>query len=238
MAFSDSVPWEFDHPNTLYTWEGACVWIPCTYRMPKSGKYLNSLILYHSYKYDEVSKEYRGTILYNKTNTEEAPKDRRVEFLGDNRSNCTFRIDPVKVKDSGQLGLRMISGSDKWMEEIGLNVSGKALGDGVLHLGHGQGGGGKHPVPGTGWRAGLPAEARQRVPASDMQHRTTGLWQTGAWALDPPEASRPPLSSCPLWNPGCGLPDFSREDGNLDFQVKSPNMLMLVINSNEPFTAK
>ncbi|XP_046537072.1 B-cell receptor CD22 isoform X3 [Equus quagga] len=123
LAFSDSVPWEFDHPNTLYTWEGACVWIPCTYRMPKSGKYLNSLILYHSYKYDEVSKEYRGTILYNKTNTEEAPKDRRVEFLGDNRSNCTFRIDPVKVKDSGQLGLRMISGSDKWMEEIGLNVS-------------------------------------------------------------------------------------------------------------------
>ncbi|XP_005596211.3 B-cell receptor CD22 isoform X1 [Equus caballus] len=123
LAFSGSVPWEFDHPNTLYTWEGACVWIPCTYRMPKSGKYLNGLILYHGYKYDEVSKEYRGTVLYNKTNTEEAPKDRRVEFLGDNRSNCTFRIDPVKVKDSGQLGLRMISGSDKWMEEIGLNVS-------------------------------------------------------------------------------------------------------------------
>lgn len=80
-----------------------------------------------------------------------------------------------------------------------------------------------------------PGSGCQRVTHAAQDNRAVANWSL---ALDPPEASRPPLSSCPLWNPGCGLPDFSREDGNLDFQVKSPNMLMLVINSNEPFTAK
>lgn len=53
-----------------------------------------------------------------------------------------------------------------------------------------------------------------------------------ARALVSPQASHLPLSSCSFWNLGSRLPDFSRGDGNVDFQAKSPNALMLVINSN------
>lgn len=48
----------------------------------------------------------------------------------------------------------------------------------------------------------------------------------------------PSCHSVPFWNLGSRLPDFSREDKTLDFQVKSHNVLMLVVNSNLPFMIK
>ncbi|XP_007106599.1 B-cell receptor CD22 isoform X3 [Physeter macrocephalus] len=123
LAFSDSAHWTFEHPKTLYAWDGACVWIPCCYRI--LNKYpLDNLTVYHNYKYDNSTKSYNGTILYKNLKIRDfPPRQERVRFLGDSRSNCTLLINPVKVNDSGQLGLRMTSRGDKWMEPISLNIS-------------------------------------------------------------------------------------------------------------------
>ncbi|XP_004388249.1 B-cell receptor CD22 isoform X1 [Trichechus manatus latirostris] len=123
LAFSDSSTWNIDHPDTLYSWEGACVWIPCLYRIPAYSKSLDSLTLYHNFTYDSITKNFIGNILYSSKNATTVPE--RVQFLGDHKSNCSLRIEPVHVTDSGQLGLRMVSGTQKWMEKINLSVSEK-----------------------------------------------------------------------------------------------------------------
>lgn len=127
MAFSNSYRWNFEHPATLYAWEGACVWIPCRYTIPEAGKVLENLTVYQNYVYDNKTRDFNGTILYEQTKSQMPVSQGRVKFLGDNKSNCTLRIYPVKAQDSGQLGLRMTSKSGRWMENIVLNVSGKAL---------------------------------------------------------------------------------------------------------------
>ncbi|XP_057568593.1 B-cell receptor CD22 [Hippopotamus amphibius kiboko] len=124
LAFSDSTPWRFTHPKTLYAWDGACVWIPCQYNVLKSGRSIDNLTVYHNYKYNNSTKNYEGTILYTSLRTGDfTPHLERVRFLGNYRNNCSLVINPVSVNDSGQLGLRMMSEKDKWMEPIGLNIS-------------------------------------------------------------------------------------------------------------------
>ncbi|XP_059855339.1 B-cell receptor CD22 isoform X4 [Delphinus delphis] len=123
LAFSDSAQWTFEHPKILYAWDGACVWIPCRYHILNKQS-LDNLTVYHNYEYDSSTKSYNGTVLYKNLKIREFPaRQGRVQFLGNGRSNCTLLINPVKVNDSGQLGLRMMSGENKWMEAIGLNVS-------------------------------------------------------------------------------------------------------------------
>uniref|UniRef100_A0A4W2CH85 B-cell receptor CD22 n=1 Tax=Bos indicus x Bos taurus TaxID=30522 RepID=A0A4W2CH85_BOBOX len=125
LAFSDSA-WNFRHPKTLYAWDGACVWIPCTYSSVKGGGHtLDNLTVYHNFTYDKKTKHYNGTILYNKSlkTKESTPSQERVQFLGNNRNNCTLLINPVKVNDSGLLGLRVTSGTDKWMASLNLSIS-------------------------------------------------------------------------------------------------------------------
>ncbi|XP_037675097.1 B-cell receptor CD22 isoform X1 [Choloepus didactylus] len=126
LAFSDSNSWKVEHPNTLYTWKGACLWIPCSFTIPRIKKSLDNLTLYHNYEYDNITKNFRGTILYDH------PKagGGRVQYVGDSKrntgttykQNCSLSINPVK-EGSGWLGLRMTSGTDKWMEKMNLNVS-------------------------------------------------------------------------------------------------------------------
>ncbi|KAM5210428.1 B-cell receptor CD22 isoform 5-T7 [Hipposideros larvatus] len=123
LAFSDSNKWNFKHPDTLYAWEGACIWIPCSYKIPGSKDLMASLTVYHNYTYNKKIEDYRGTIFYQKTKTGESHLKERIKFLGDRNSNCTLSIHPVQAQDSGQLGLRMTSEDEKWMEEIVLNVS-------------------------------------------------------------------------------------------------------------------
>ncbi|XP_045296885.1 B-cell receptor CD22 isoform X3 [Leopardus geoffroyi] len=124
LAFSDSSQWRFEHPHTLYTWDGACVWIPCDYKIPGSRQMLENLTLYHNYHYDETRKAFSGTILYDTAKAGKTlPHRERVQFLGDKKSNCTIHIHPVSVNDSGWLGLRVTTKNDKWMEKIDLNVS-------------------------------------------------------------------------------------------------------------------
>ncbi|XP_054567197.1 B-cell receptor CD22 isoform X4 [Eptesicus fuscus] len=124
LAFSNSFQWNLEHPATLYAWEGACVWIPCRYTIPGDRMVLENLTVYQNYTFDEKMKDYTGTILYEKTKSQMPVPQGRVKFLGDNKSNCTLHIHPVKAQDSGMLGLRMTSSkSVKWMEEIVLNVS-------------------------------------------------------------------------------------------------------------------
>uniref|UniRef100_A0A2K6K1K7 B-cell receptor CD22 n=1 Tax=Rhinopithecus bieti TaxID=61621 RepID=A0A2K6K1K7_RHIBE len=123
LAFSDSSKWNIDHPETLYAWEGACVWVPCTYRVLDGA--LESVILFHNPEYNKNISKFEGTRLYESTKDGKVPSgQKRVQFLGDkNNNNCTLSIHPVHVNDSGQLGLRMESKTEKWMETIHLNVS-------------------------------------------------------------------------------------------------------------------
>uniref|UniRef100_A0A2K6P1I7 B-cell receptor CD22 n=1 Tax=Rhinopithecus roxellana TaxID=61622 RepID=A0A2K6P1I7_RHIRO len=123
LAFSDSSKWNIDHPETLYAWEGACVWVPCTYRVLDGA--LESFILFHNPEYNKNISKFEGTRLYESTKDGKVPSgQKRVQFLGDkNNNNCTLSIHPVHVNDSGQLGLRMESKTEKWMEKIHLNVS-------------------------------------------------------------------------------------------------------------------
>lgn len=111
---------------------------------------MDNLTVYHNSSYDEKAKVFKGTILYQKTKTKELFSQKRLKFLGDDTSNCTLLIHPVKAQDNGELGLRMTAGTAKWMDRIALNVSGKVLGDGVFCLGHGQGGKWGTLTPGTG----------------------------------------------------------------------------------------
>uniref|UniRef100_A0A2I3G8Y5 B-cell receptor CD22 n=1 Tax=Nomascus leucogenys TaxID=61853 RepID=A0A2I3G8Y5_NOMLE len=123
LAFSDSSKWKFDHPETLYAWEGACVWVPCTYTAVLDGA-LESVILFHNPEYNKNISKFDGTRLYESTKDGKFPSEqKRVQFLGDKIKNCTLSIHPVHVNDSGQLGLRMESKNEKWMERIHLNVS-------------------------------------------------------------------------------------------------------------------
>ncbi|XP_027979354.1 B-cell receptor CD22 isoform X9 [Eumetopias jubatus] len=127
LAFSDSTKWRFEHPHTLYSWDGACVWIPCQYTTPLRRDQLDNLILYSNYEYDDTTKNFKGPILYEKTKSlrdDHTPE--RVQFLGDQKSNCTISINPVFEKDNGWLGLRLTTKAGKWMEKIDLNVSNPA----------------------------------------------------------------------------------------------------------------
>ncbi|KAL4667702.1 hypothetical protein H8959_006391 [Pygathrix nigripes] len=86
---------------------------------------LESFILFHNPEYNNNISKFEGTRLYENTKDGKVPSgQKRVQFLGDkNNNNCTLSIHPVHVNDSGQLGLRMESKTEKWMEEIHLNVS-------------------------------------------------------------------------------------------------------------------
>uniref|UniRef100_A0A2K6C1Y6 B-cell receptor CD22 n=1 Tax=Macaca nemestrina TaxID=9545 RepID=A0A2K6C1Y6_MACNE len=123
LAFSDSSKWNIEHPGTIYAWEGACVWVPCTYRVLDGA--LETFILFHNPEYNQNMSKFEGTRLYESTKDGKVPSgQKRVQFLGNKiNNNCTLSIHPVHVNDSGQLGLRMVSKTEKWMERIHLNVS-------------------------------------------------------------------------------------------------------------------
>ena len=187
MAFSDSA-WNFKHPKTLYAWDGACVWIPCTYSSVKgSGHTLDNLTVYHNFTFDKKTKHYNGTILYNKSlkTKESTPRQERVQFLGNNRNNCTLLINPVKVDDSGLLGLRVTSGTDKWMESLDLNISGKALRMGPFVSAGRKWGNIRLLGLITNWVA---CRGQTGMPESDHGGTRTLWcpWQTGVWAFTPP----------------------------------------------------
>lgn len=181
MAFSDSQDWKFEHPETFYAWEGTCIWIPCRYTIPGNGKVLDNLTVYQNYEWDSITKNFNGAILYEEKKFETSASKGRVQFLGDNKSNCTLHIHPVNAQDNGHLGLRVTSGNDKWMDKIVLNISSKAMGDGVLCLCMGKEGSGKPPLLGQGPQMRLPAEARQGVPVGGSGSTYMGLWPN--WSM-------------------------------------------------------
>uniref|UniRef100_A0A2R8P4H2 B-cell receptor CD22 n=1 Tax=Callithrix jacchus TaxID=9483 RepID=A0A2R8P4H2_CALJA len=126
LAFSASSDWQFQHPKALYAWEGACVWIPCTYRIPDFDDALKTFVLFHNPNYNDKTKRFEGTILYENKEDGKFPSEQRVQFLEPDRKNCTLKINPVYANDSGLLGLRMESKkNNKWMEKTHLSVSEK-----------------------------------------------------------------------------------------------------------------
>ncbi|XP_066205658.1 B-cell receptor CD22 isoform X3 [Saccopteryx leptura] len=124
LALSDPQLWKIEHPTTLYAWEGSCAWIPCRYTIPAYGEALENLVVYYKdFAFDSNTKDFTGPTLYEMKRSRTPDYQTRVQFLGDNKSNCTLRIHPVEAEDSGLLGLRMISKTKKWMEKIDFNVS-------------------------------------------------------------------------------------------------------------------
>ncbi|GAB1291908.1 B-cell receptor CD22 [Apodemus speciosus] len=123
--------WTVDHPQTLSAWPGACIRIPCKYRMPASHTKtrLDNILLFQNYSFTEG--KFQGTVLYNNTKTGNTETELylsqqdRVTFLGNRADNCTLKIHPIHATDTGILGLRLTSGTEKWMEKIHLNVSKK-----------------------------------------------------------------------------------------------------------------
>ncbi|XP_005400104.1 PREDICTED: B-cell receptor CD22 isoform X2 [Chinchilla lanigera] len=130
LAFCASVGWTFKHPEMIYAWEGACVWIPCTFKNKENNELLDNFTLYHNPVFVEATKSFNGTVLYRKIGTEEAfSAEKRVNKA---ENNCTLSINPVYVKDSGRLGMRVTwkkdkekkdEEEDKWMDYVHLNVS-------------------------------------------------------------------------------------------------------------------
>ncbi|XP_023577214.1 B-cell receptor CD22 [Octodon degus] len=130
LAFCDSIEWTFKHPKTIYAWEGACVWIPCTFKNKQNKELLDNFTLYHNPVYIDEAKVFNGTLLYKKTGTEEIfSQDQRVKKT---ENNCTLSINPVFVRDSGKLGMRVTwkkdkeekdEEADRWMNYVFLNVS-------------------------------------------------------------------------------------------------------------------
>lgn len=130
-SFRSATGWSVEHPQTLFAWEGACIQIPCKYKVPKPRSRLDSILLFQNYTFDNTTRDFTGKVLYNNTKASIETElyfsqQDRVTFLGNRSNNCTLKIDPIHANDSGKLGLRLISGTDKWMEHIHLNVSGKA----------------------------------------------------------------------------------------------------------------
>ncbi|XP_032751060.1 B-cell receptor CD22 [Rattus rattus] len=127
-SFRPATRWSVEHPQTLFAWEGACIQIPCEYKVPQPSSRLDSILLFQNYTFDSTIRDFTGKVLYNNTKgsieTElYFSQQDRVTFLGNRSKNCTLKIDPIHANDSGKLGLRLISGTDKWMEHIHLNVS-------------------------------------------------------------------------------------------------------------------
>ncbi|XP_012585961.1 PREDICTED: B-cell receptor CD22 [Condylura cristata] len=137
VAFCDASQWKVETPPTLYAWEGACVKIPCSYTPPGSGESLSNLTVYHNYSYDKAKKDFVGTSLYegtalpastrSSTPGKLTPCKDRVWFLGNTGNDCTLLIKPVKLQDSGTLGLRMVTARYKWMQALNLTVSERAF---------------------------------------------------------------------------------------------------------------
>ncbi|XP_052022029.1 B-cell receptor CD22 isoform X2 [Apodemus sylvaticus] len=129
-SYGPAKKWIVEHPETLFAWEGACIRIPCKYQVPKydhTEMRLDNILLFQRYQYD--SGKFNGTVLYNNTKTGDTETELylsqqgRVTFLGNRINNCTLKIHPIYANDSGKLGLRLTSGTEKWMEDINLKVS-------------------------------------------------------------------------------------------------------------------
>ncbi|XP_074075022.1 B-cell receptor CD22 [Macrotis lagotis] len=113
--------WVVSRPAELYAWEGMCVQIPCSYKIININQPLEHIILYQNPQFDNHSREFSGSVLFDLKNDR---MNRKIDFLGkDRRDNCSMLIHKVMVNDSGILGLRMKVWDTKWMTEVKLNVT-------------------------------------------------------------------------------------------------------------------
>ncbi|KAM9037350.1 B-cell receptor CD22 isoform 2-T3 [Sarcophilus harrisii] len=114
--------WDVKLPNDIHVWEGTCVQIPCSFKINNGMRVLDNFLLYHNPVYDELTKKFKGTILFNLHNPAE---NLRIEFLGhQKKEDCSLLIHRVQMSDSGILGLRMIAQrNEMWMSYMPLNVT-------------------------------------------------------------------------------------------------------------------
>ncbi|XP_054855713.1 B-cell receptor CD22-like [Eublepharis macularius] len=107
-------------PDSLVTWEGSCVLIPCEIGR-YGGAVLNpiTLLWYFQPFYDMRQSEYNGVLLYNSSmasgysNTHLRDSQDRVKFVGNlnhaERKTCSLKISQVRTEDNGIYGARLFA---------------------------------------------------------------------------------------------------------------------------------
>ncbi|MGH0160244.1 UNVERIFIED_CONTAM: hypothetical protein FKN15_048655 [Acipenser sinensis] len=74
--------------------------------------------------YDLQTKDYNKTTVYHEDESIVDPEFKgRTEYLGDRKTNCSFKIKHLQLNDSGIYNFRFIGKNYKWMNKQGVNLS-------------------------------------------------------------------------------------------------------------------
>ncbi|XP_060113651.1 B-cell receptor CD22-like [Heteronotia binoei] len=126
------------NPDSLVTWRGSCVLIPCQISTYKGAALRDiSLLWYFQPFYDTDQSEYSGYLLYNSSSTPRNYKTRsqtasasRFEFVGNvEKKTCSLKISRVRTEDSGIYGARLTASYsrpfqyNKWFLNATVNVA-------------------------------------------------------------------------------------------------------------------
>ncbi|XP_058865353.1 B-cell receptor CD22-like isoform X1 [Acipenser ruthenus] len=101
--------------------EGSCVTIICSFKWPS----METGIWWKNPIYDPQTKDYNKTTVYHEDESIVDPEFKgRTEYLGDRKTNCSFKIKNLQLNDSGIYNFRFIGKNDyKWMNKQGVNLS-------------------------------------------------------------------------------------------------------------------
>ncbi|XP_060113649.1 B-cell receptor CD22-like [Heteronotia binoei] len=125
------------NPDSLVTWKGSCVLIPCQISTYKGAVLVDiSLLWYFQPFYDANLSDYSGCLLYNSSSTSrsygtrsQSASARRFEFVGNlEKKNCSLKISQVRTEDSGIYGARLSASysipvqHNKWFLTATVNV--------------------------------------------------------------------------------------------------------------------
>ncbi|MGH0174813.1 UNVERIFIED_CONTAM: hypothetical protein FKN15_069258, partial [Acipenser sinensis] len=100
--------------------EGSCVTIICSFN--RYG--METGIWWKNPIYDLQTKDYNKTTVYHEDESIVDPEFKgRTEYLGDRKTNCSFKIKHLQLNDSGIYNFRFIGKNNyKWMNKQGVNL--------------------------------------------------------------------------------------------------------------------
>ncbi|XP_077193045.1 B-cell receptor CD22-like [Paroedura picta] len=130
------------NPDSLVTWNGSCVVIPCQINQYMGALLSNiSLLWYHQPFYDTNQSDYLGHLLYYiftisgmyGTQVQSSPAS-RLEFVGNLQDNletkdCSLKISQVRMEDNGIYGVKLFASYNrpvqlnKWFLNATINVA-------------------------------------------------------------------------------------------------------------------
>ncbi|XP_077193038.1 B-cell receptor CD22-like [Paroedura picta] len=122
------------NPDSLVTWEGSCVVIPC-----QINQYMGALLRdirllwYYQPFYDTNQSDYSGRLLYNSSvASRKQSSSNRLMFLGNlknEKKDCSLKISQVQMEDNGTYGARIFASyshpvqQNKWFLNATINVA-------------------------------------------------------------------------------------------------------------------